>query len=176
MNENGYIKLHRKILKWGWYSDTNTRLVFMHLLLCANWEETEFCGMAIKRGQLVTTAAELAKQNSLTAAQVKTALSHLKATNEITIKATTKFSIITLNNYNLYQGGDTSDNKQIANEPPTNNKPTANEQQTYFIIKENKNIIKQENKNTPPRESSRSKNPLQCLSSPQSSNSPSLSV
>lgn len=153
MNENGYIKLHRKILKWGWYSDINTRLIFLHLLVCANWEESEFCGTPIKRGQLATTVPDLAKQNHLTVGQVRTALSHLKATNEITIESTTKFSIITLNNYTLYQSGDTSNDKPTANQQQTNNKPITNEQQTYFIKKENKNIRKQESKNMPARES-----------------------
>ena len=32
---SGWIKLHRKITEWEWYSDANTFRVFMHLLLTA---------------------------------------------------------------------------------------------------------------------------------------------
>lgn len=40
MNENnGFIVLSKKMLKWGWYQDNNTKVLFIHLLLIANWEE-----------------------------------------------------------------------------------------------------------------------------------------
>ena len=36
-SEREYIKLNRKILKWEWYSDPNTRALFIHCLLKAKW-------------------------------------------------------------------------------------------------------------------------------------------
>lgn len=45
--EEGWICLHRKILKWEWYQDTNTFRVFIHLLLNANWEDTKYMGMLL---------------------------------------------------------------------------------------------------------------------------------
>ena len=33
MANEGYIKLYRKMKKWGWYKDQNTKDVFLHLLL-----------------------------------------------------------------------------------------------------------------------------------------------
>ena len=47
---NGWIKLHRKILDWGWYSDINTRVVFIHLLLLANFDDRYYLGKKIKKG------------------------------------------------------------------------------------------------------------------------------
>ena len=40
--DEGYIKLFRSMTKWEWYSDTNTKAVFLHLLLNANLEETRY--------------------------------------------------------------------------------------------------------------------------------------
>ncbi len=48
--QNGWIKIHRKILDWEWYSDLNVRVVFLHLLLKANHDDKKWMGMDIKRG------------------------------------------------------------------------------------------------------------------------------
>ena len=39
---SGWIKIHRQILEWEWYSDTNTFRVFLHLLLKANHKEKKY--------------------------------------------------------------------------------------------------------------------------------------
>lgn len=147
-NPLGFIKIHRKILDWEWYSDVNAFRLFMHLLLSANYEDKKFQGLDIKRGQLVVGRIELAKSTNLSEQQIRTALTKLKSTNEITIKSTNRFSIIELVNYNLYQDNkkeiNQPDNKQI-NNPITNNQPTDNQQIT--TTKEIKNIRNKEDKN-----------------------------
>ena len=57
MTDQGFIKLHRSILSWEWYSDEITVRVFLHLLLNANWEDSKFQGYEIPRGSLVTSYA-----------------------------------------------------------------------------------------------------------------------
>ena len=99
MTNNGFIKINRNILDWRWYGDDNTFRVFFHLLLKANYQDGEFEIHTIKRGQLVTGLKTLSKELSLSIQQVRTALKHLKLTNEISIKTTTKYSIIPINNY-----------------------------------------------------------------------------
>lgn len=105
MNNMGFIKLPRKIREWTWYGKLNTRAVFLHILLGAAWEDETVHGIKIRRGQFVTTVPELAAENQLTIQQVKTALSHLKSTGEITVSVQSKISVITVNNYdNLLNG------------------------------------------------------------------------
>lgn len=113
MNTRGFVKLHRSIFDWRWYRDVNTRAVFIHLLLTAFWEDTEYMGRVIKRGQCCTTVKELATINQQTIQQTRTALSHLKSTNEITIETTAQFSIITITGYDTYQLGNKPVNKPI---------------------------------------------------------------
>lgn len=36
---DGHIKLFRKFLDWGWYQDINTKVLFIHMLLKANWKD-----------------------------------------------------------------------------------------------------------------------------------------
>lgn len=121
----GYIKLHRKFTKWGWYSDPNTKAVFLHLLLTASWEECEYRGYKIKPGQVVTGRKLLKKELKLSEQEIRTALEHLKSTNEITIKSTNKFSIITIENWGKYQLGESGPTSKSTSNL-TNNQPTTN--------------------------------------------------
>ena len=51
---NGFIKIYRSMLKWEWYEDVNTKAVFLHLLLTANFKDTKWQGITIKRGEVIT--------------------------------------------------------------------------------------------------------------------------
>ena len=136
MTSNGYIKLHRKLLNWGWYKDQNTMIVFLHLLLIANFAETEYMGEKIYPGQAVIGRKSLAKALGMSEQNVRTALNHLKSTNEITIKSTNKFSVVTIVKWELYQVND----GKVTNEPtkkPTNDQPATNH---TIRNKESKNI------------------------------------
>lgn len=106
MASNGYIKLHRKLLDWGWYKDPNTKAVFLHLLLTANFTESEYMGVKIYPGQTVIGRKALAETLGMSERNVRTALEHLKETKEITITSTNKFSIVTVVGWELYQLGD----------------------------------------------------------------------
>ena len=117
---DGYIKLDRQMLEWGWYDDPITKVVFLHLLLTANWKEGEYHGYPIKAGDAVFGMFALANHLGLTVQQVRTALKHLQKTGEISIKSTNKFSVATLVNWAKYQ----SDCPDLTNKQQTNNKPS----------------------------------------------------
>ena len=98
---NGYIKLYRQMLDWGWYDDTNTKVVFLHLLLTANFKDTEWHGIQLKRGDVVTSIPSLATALKLSEQNVRTALKHLKLTGEVTDRTHSKFRIISIKNYDM---------------------------------------------------------------------------
>lgn len=126
MAGNGYIKLYRKMADWGWYTDANTMRVFLHLLLIASYEDNTFRGHRIRPGQAVIGRRRLAQDLGISEQAVRTALNHLKSTNEITIKLTNKFSIVTIVNWASYQGyidEDNQQNNQPAHQRATNNQP-----------------------------------------------------
>lgn len=126
MND-GFIKLFRKFTKWEWYSNINTKTLFLHLLLTANHEDRKWQGRIIKRGQVVIGLASLSAEIGLSIQQIRTALKHLKSTGEITIETTNHFTIITLVNWEKYQDYDTritsrsSSNQQTSNKQATTN-------------------------------------------------------
>lgn len=130
MLESGYVRLYRSFLAWEWYTDSNTKDLFLHLILTANWEPKKWRGITIERGQRVYSRASLAREMKVSEQNVRTALNHLISTGEVTSQATPQYSIITVKNYDLYQQV-TSDltSDQPANQPainqPSTNEPTS---------------------------------------------------
>ena len=122
---NGFVKLDRGILNWEWYSEPCTRGLFIHCILKANWKAGSWKGQPYERGQFITSLSSLADETGYSVQNIKTALKHLISTGELTSKATNKYRIITVCNYDKYQVTNKPDNKVL-----TNNQQTANKQLT----------------------------------------------
>jgi len=119
--KKSFIVIDRKMLKWEWYQDSNTKNLFLHLLLIANWENKKWKGIDVERGSLITSIKHLSEQTGLTFQQIRTSLNKLISTNEITKKTTNKYTVITIENYNKYQNYNKQNNKRATNEQQTNN-------------------------------------------------------
>lgn len=130
-----YIKLDRKIKDWQWSKDPLMVALWVRLLLEANYQDSNWKGMIIPRGTVVTSVKSLSEKTGLSVQQTRNKLKHMKSTNEISIKSTNKYSLITINKWEEYQGAD---------ENPTN-KPT------------NKRILNQQTKVTKSNNTKRSK-------------------
>jgi len=100
---DGWIKLHRKFSQWEWFDKSEMVHLFIYFLLLANHEDKKWNGIIIKRGQLVTGRNKIKKQTGISERTIRTCLNRLKSTNEITIKTTNRYSIITICNYDNYQ-------------------------------------------------------------------------
>lgn len=120
MEEQGWIHLFRKFINWEWYDCPNVKIVFLHCLLMANHKKGKWQGVTIKRGQFVSSYEKIATANGLSVQQVRTSIKKLKMTQEINTQTTNLYTLITVNNYDLYQ--DTLTNKQQSN----NNQITTN--------------------------------------------------
>lgn len=118
----GWVKILRKFVNWEWYDDINTKTVFLHLLLTANYADKNWKGIEIKRGQKITSIKNLAKETNLSIQEVRTSFKRLKSTREITIETTNKYTLITVEKYNDYQDDGFKINKQ--NNNPPNNRTT----------------------------------------------------
>ena len=118
--DGNYIKISRTILEWGWYGDINTKVLFLHMLLKANWKDGNFKGTTIPRGSLVSSIKKLSDETSLSEREVRTAISHLKTTGEVTSKSYNKYTVFTVKNYDLYQSSDTQNDRQSTSKRHTN--------------------------------------------------------
>ena len=103
-SDNEFIKIYRKMLSWEWYTDVNTKTLFLHCLLKANWKDGSWHGYTYKRGQFITSLTTLARETGLTVKQVRTALKHLERTGEVASWHDSKIRIITVISYDSFQG------------------------------------------------------------------------
>lgn len=125
----GWIKIHRSLLDWEWYSDTNCVRLALHFLLKANYQPKKWQGITIVRGQLVTSRGQLSEETGLSQMQIRTTIDKLDKCGFITKSATSKYTIVTICNYDSYQqlqdgyddGCQPTDNQQITNEQPSDN-------------------------------------------------------
>ena len=74
MLNEGFILLHRSMLRWEWYGDGNTARLFIHLLLTVNYRPQHWRGLKIRRGQRVASVAKLAEELNMTPKCVRLAL------------------------------------------------------------------------------------------------------
>jgi len=103
--------------------------LFIYFLLSANHEEGNWQGVVIKRGQFITGRVQIERETGIKQQSIRTCIKRLKSTSEITVKATSKYSIITLLNYDKYQ---IQKNKSTSKSTSqlTNNQPATNQQLT----------------------------------------------
>lgn len=141
MTDSGYIKLHRAIQGWEWYSDGVTFRVFVYLLLNANWEDSRYRGHEVPKGSLVTSYGSIARALKISVKNARTAMEHLKATGEVATKTASKFQVVTIVNWDKYQCTPDESGRQ-------NGSQTAGKWQASGNIKEYKeykNIKKRDN-------------------------------
>ena len=106
-----FIKVFRKLLDWEWYKDTNTKVLFIHCLLRANWKPGTWQGISYNAGEFITSIPSLAKETGLSEKAVKTAINKLVKTGELGSKTyderagkrLPKCRVITVKNWDDYQ-------------------------------------------------------------------------
>lgn len=113
----------------------------------ASYTNGSFRGRKINPGQVVIGLIKTSSDTGLSIQSIRTALNHLKSTNEITIESTNKFSIVTVLNYSTYQNQEEIDNNQNNKEI---NKPSTNHQQTTNNVQEVKKVRSKEERPTLP--------------------------
>lgn len=100
---NGHIVVKRTIKERGWYHDPNTLSVWVHLMVDANFKDSEWDGTIVKRGEVVSSLSDLARDCNLSMQEVRTAMRKLGAYGEVLSRRFGRTSIITLCHYDSYQ-------------------------------------------------------------------------
>jgi len=125
--DNSWIKLYRKITQWEWFNDPLVFRLFIYLLLTANSTDKKWQGILIKRGQIITSYSALTReltgkqQAKIGVQRIRTAITRLKSTGELTVKTTNKYSIITILNYDSYQSTNRQANRQATGKQQATN-------------------------------------------------------
>lgn len=125
MATDGWVCFYRKIEEWEWYKTPHMLHLFFHLIVKANHKDGKWQGMEVMRGQLITGRKSLSSETGISEQTIRTCLKRLEHSSEIVQKSTSKFSVITILNYNEYQT-----KEKPANQQPTSNQPATNQQLT----------------------------------------------
>lgn len=144
----GWIKLYRKFIEWEWFRNSEMVHLFIYMLLKANTKDSRWQGINVQRGQLITGRQKLSQNTGISERSIRTCLERLKSTNEIAIKTTNQYSIITIINYDSYQTRENRIDQQTDQQTDqrlTSGRPTIDQQPT--TNKNNKNIRNKEYKN-----------------------------
>ena len=135
----GYIKLYRSMLDWEWFNDSKTLSVFLFCLLSANHESTRWRGIEILPGQFVTSVGKIAKEMRLSIQSIRTSFLHLKSTGELTIKSTSHYTLVTVNNWANYQ----NDEREVTNKSNKTQQTINKQSTTNKNDKNDKNVNKE---------------------------------
>jgi len=126
---SGWVQLHRKLLENPVFKNPKLLQTFLYCLLKATHTEREqLVGDTIVKlqpGQMATGRRALSQATGLTEQNIRTALDKLKKLGILTSKPTTKYSIISITNWDSYQ----QTNQQVTNNQPTSNQQTNHKQE-----------------------------------------------
>ncbi|SHF35105.1 hypothetical protein SAMN05444392_11668 [Seinonella peptonophila] len=145
----GWIKLYRKILLSDLYRSLNAKqkIVFFTLLLMVNHQSRrwEYQGeiYRLQPGQVVTSLAKIRAMSAdceVSIQTVRTTLLKLEKWGFLTNQSTKKNRLITLVNWEFYQGDREESTKKLTNNQQSTNKELANHQQS-----DNKELITNKN-------------------------------
>ena len=134
MSERGFIKLDRAIEDWRYATKPNYVALWVYLLLKANHKQKKVGDVVVERGCLMTSYDSLARGTGLSVQTVRTILHHLNG-EEIIVKSTNKYTLISIVKYDFYQGYRKQTNKQL-----TSNQQATNNKQEYKETKKERNI------------------------------------
>ena len=127
--ELGWICLHRSLLEWEWYSDISTTRLWIHCLLKASHKDLIYKNIEVPRGSFCTTLPKLQSETKISARTLRTCLAKLILTGNIENKATNKYRLISIVNFEKFQFLEQNKPKrQQATDRQTTDKLTGNRQ------------------------------------------------
>jgi len=138
----GYIKFWRKTFDSGMHRNHKMFVLWMWILGHASHKRhKQFVGnieVELEPGQLVVGRKKLALELKMSEQTVRTILNRLKTAGNLTIKSTNRFSIVSIVNWDTYNGNGIENNQQV-NQQLTSNQPATNHKQECKALKNEKN-------------------------------------
>ena len=102
---DGFIKIFRQIKDWEHFQEPSVLLLFIDMLVSANFKRGYFHGTPVGKGSLITSYRKLSDETGLSVNTIKVCISKLIKSGEITLKtAKGQFTHIVINQFNKFQG------------------------------------------------------------------------
>ncbi len=145
MRRSGFVSLYRQIEDWEWYKNHVVKDVFIDLLICASYQENVVEGRMIKVGQVATSYERIANRTGYTVKQVRLAFDKLKKSGEISTERASRFSIVTIVNWEKFQFSEEKRASQRAVKGQSEGNQRAVKGQHYNNINNSSKKIEKEN-------------------------------
>jgi hypothetical protein len=136
----GWIKLHKSLSDWEWYSDHNATRLLIHLLISVNYEDKKWRGTTIKSGSMVLSWSSLSVKSGLSLRQCRTAMDKLISSGEVTKQLTSKYQVISLAKWGKLQEKEKHDDKIDDRQMTDRWQADDRQMTTTKEVKENKEI------------------------------------
>lgn len=134
----GYVKLWRKIHDTGFFKNHSVLALMVWALTKATYKpySTLVSGVVVnlEPGQFVFTRRNAAEDLGLSQRQVRTAFSVLHKSQFMTSQATSRFTVITITNWDIYQNTEDANDQPIDQQttsPASGRRPTDDQQTTH---------------------------------------------
>ena len=98
-----WIKLPRTFCDWRWYKDSHMVLLYLHIILHASFSDKEIGEVVIKRGQMLTSYAQLCNNTGLSLQTVRTCIKKLLKTKQIKVLSCKHHTTISVVDYDNFQ-------------------------------------------------------------------------
>lgn len=137
----GWVKLHRSMLDSPIFSNAELLRLWVYLLMHA--AHTEVAVMAgnqmihLKPGQLVTGRKKISRDLGLDESKIRRLINKLELAGNVTITPTNKFTLVTIANWDFFQGREekatskTADNRPANDQQMTTNKNEKNYKKSF---------------------------------------------
>jgi len=142
----GYVKMWRKSIEGGWLTNHKLWAFWCWCLIKASHKECDvivgYQKVHLMPGDFIFGRKTASKELGMSERSIRTILDFLKSSQNLTIKTTNKFSIISIINWSTYQQ-DAEQNDQQNDQPPTSHRPATDQP-----VATNKNVKNVKNNNT----------------------------
>jgi len=132
--QRGYIKVWRKTIDSGWLQNHKLCSFWLWCLLKASHKEYDLIvgcqKVHLMPGDFVFGLNKASEELAMSIRSIRTILAFLKTSQNLTIKTTNKFSVISIVNWDIYQQTETTNDNQN-DKPPTSYRQATDNKQTH---------------------------------------------
>ena len=130
--QRGYIKVWRKTIDSGWLQNHKLCAFWLWCLLKASHKEYDLIvgcqKVHLMPGDFVFGLNKASEELAMSIRSIRTILAFLKTSQNLTIKTTNKFSVISIVNWDIYQQTETTNDNQNDKLPTSYRQATDNKQ------------------------------------------------